>query len=85
MRANARDVIDHGLPRVLDGQPLDILAGARAGAFAHVAKPLGRQLRGFQTRSEQAPDDVVGEEFHAAIGVMDDKELTKNSRVPSSL
>ena len=35
----------------------------------------GCELRRFQARSQQAAHHVIGEQLHAAVGVMDDEEL----------
>jgi len=73
--ADAGDVVEDGLLLIFDGEPFDIFAGARAGAFADVTEAAGSEFGGFEAGVEEIAHDVVGEEFHAAIGVMDDEEF----------
>src|SRR6266851_1034986 len=75
MVADAGDVVEDGLLLIADGEPLDVFTGAGAGAFADVLEALRGERRGFEARGEQVAHDVVGEEFHAAIGVVDDEEF----------
>src|SRR5260370_3507386 len=75
MIADAGDVIDHGLLLVADGEPLDVFTGAGARALADILEALRGESRGFEARGKQIAHDVIGEEFHAAIGMMDDEEF----------
>jgi hypothetical protein len=73
--ADAGDVIEDGLFLVFDGEPFDVFAGTRAGALANVAEAARAKLSGFEAGVEKIAHDVVGEEFHATIGVMDDEKF----------
>lgn len=73
--AYALDIVDDGLLPVGDGEELDVLRGARAGAFADILEAFGRESRGFERVGKETTDDVVSEELHAAVGVMDDEEF----------
>src|SRR5260370_39160443 len=75
MIADAGDVIDHGLLLVADGEPLDVFTGAGARALADILETLSRERRGFGARGKQIAHNVVGEEFHAAIGGVNDEEF----------
>src|SRR5882724_8194834 len=75
MVANARDIVEHGLLLVLDGEPFDEFTGAGSPSLADVLEPLGGQLRCFQAGSQQAAHDIAGKEFHAAIGMVNDEEF----------
>src|SRR5260370_31197402 len=75
MIADAGDVIDHGLLLVADGEPLDVCTGAGARAVADMLETLSRERRGFEARGKKIAHNVVGEEFHAAIGVVNDEEF----------
>ena len=58
-----------------DRQPLDVLAGARSWAFADVTEAARGELRRFQAGGQQATHHFVGEELHAAVGVMNDEKF----------
>lgn len=73
--ADAGDIVEDRLLLVLDGEPFDEFAGARAGAFANIAKAVGSKLGGFEAGIEKVTHGVVGKELHAAIGVMNDEEF----------
>ncbi len=73
--ADAGDVVEDGLLLIFDGEPFDVLAGAGAGALADIAEAARGEFGGFEAGVEEIAHDVVGEEFHAAIGVMDDEKL----------
>ncbi len=75
MIADAGNVIEDRLFLVFDGEPFDVLAGAGAGALADIAEAARGEFGGFEAGVEEIAHDVVGEEFHAAIGVMDDEEF----------
>ncbi len=46
-----------------------------AGAFADIFEAFGREGCGFEAVGKEAADDFVGEELHAAVGVVDDEEF----------
>src|SRR5258708_34356269 len=75
MIADAGDVVEHGLFLVADGEPLDVFTGAGARALADILETLRGERRGFEARGKQIAHDIVGKEFHAAIGMMDDEEF----------
>src|SRR5712664_1824659 len=52
-----------------------LASGAGARALADILETLSRERRGFEARGKQIAHDVIGEEFHAAIGMMDDEEF----------
>ena len=66
---------------VRDREPVDVRRGLRAGAGADVVEALGTQRRGLEAVRQEPGDDLVGEELHAAVGVVDDEPFL----VPSSL
>ncbi len=73
---DARHVIHHALPLVLDRQPVDVLARRRPRPGADIGEPLRRQLRGLEAVAQQPAHDLIGEELHPAIGVVDDEPLS---------
>jgi len=73
--ADARNVIKDCLFLVFDDEPFDVFASARAGALANVAETAGSEFGSFEAGIEKIAHNVVGEEFHAAIGVMDDEKF----------
>ncbi len=75
MITDAGDVIDHGLLLVADREPLDVFTGAGARALANILETLRGERRGFEARGKQIANGVAGEEFHAAIGVVNDEEF----------
>jgi hypothetical protein len=75
--ADAGDVIEDSLFLALDSEPFDVFAGTRTRAFADVAEAIGSEFGSFKAGIEEAAHDVVGEKFHAAIGVMDDEEFAR--------
>jgi hypothetical protein len=66
---------DDGLVLVFDGELFDELRGGGTGAFADIFEALGSEGGGFKAVGEEAAHDVVGEEEHAAVGVVDDEEF----------
>src|SRR4051794_26781411 len=70
MVTNACDVLGDALGVVGDRKPVDVLRFGRAGTCADVGKPLGAELGGLEAVPEQAADDVVCEELHAAVRVV---------------
>src|SRR6267378_2151006 len=75
MVANARNIVEDSLLLILDGEPLDEFTGTGSRSLAYILEPLGGQLRCFQAGSQQAAHDIVGEEFHAAIGMVNDEKF----------
>src|SRR3979490_3332126 len=73
--ADAGHVCDDGLVLVFDGEPLDELCGGGTGAFADICEAFRSEGGGFQAVGEEAAHHIVGEEEHAAIGVVDDEEF----------
>ena len=58
-----------------DREPVDVAAVGRSRPLAHVGETVGAELRGLETRLEQATHHIVGEELHAAVGVVDHEPL----------
>jgi hypothetical protein len=77
MIADAGDVVEHGLLLAVDGEPLDVFTGARAWTLANILETLRGERGGFEAGCQQIAHDVVGEEFHAAIGVVNDEEFAR--------
>src|SRR6266850_7969013 len=77
MVANARNIVEDSLLLVLDGKPFDEFTGAGSRSLADVREPLGGQLRCFQAGSQQVADDIAVEEFHAAIGMVNDEKFAR--------
>src|SRR5271166_3890418 len=73
--ANACHIVEHSSLLVFDGEPLDVLASARTGPFADIAEATGSEFGGLQAGIQKTAHDVVSEEFHSAIGVMEDEEF----------
>jgi hypothetical protein len=42
-----------------------------------IAKPVGRELRGLEATGKEIPHQLIGEEQHAAVGVVNDEELIR--------
>jgi hypothetical protein len=76
MIADASDVVEDGLFLIADGKPLDVFTSAGAGAFAEVLETLRSERGGFEAGGEETAHDVVGEKFHATIGMVNDEEFT---------
>ena len=77
MFSDALDVIHDCLLLIGDGEPVDGITGARAGPLANVLEAFGCECSGFQAVCEQTAHHIIGEKFHAAIGVMDDKKFAR--------
>src|SRR5882672_1410634 len=75
MVANARNIVEDSLLLILDGEPLDEFTGTGSRSLAYILEPLGGQLRCFQAGSQQAAHDIAGEEFHAAIRMVNDEKF----------
>ena len=75
------DVVNDSLLLIANRQPLDVFTGAGPGAAADVAESIRRQFGGLQTRSQQSVHDVIGEERHSAISMMDDKEFARSKQL----
>ena len=68
--------VGHDALRVVaDREPVDVRRLGGAGAGADVVEALRSQRRGVQAAGEQVAHDGVGEELHAAVGVVDDEPL----------
>ncbi len=76
MVANAGNIVEDSLLLILDGEPFDEFTGAGSRSLADVLEPLSGQLRCFQAGSQQVAHDIAGEEFHAAISMVNDEEFT---------
>src|SRR3954447_3970204 len=70
MVTNACDCLGDALGVLGDRKPVDVLRFGRAATCADVGKPLGAELGGLEAVPEQAADDVVCEELHAAVRVV---------------
>src|SRR5579864_6053078 len=77
MLANTPHVIAHTLLLIADGKPLDEFSCARSRALSDILKSFIREGCRFQAVGEQSAHYFVGEEFHAAIGVVNDKPLSR--------
>src|SRR6266478_5180443 len=77
MLPNSLHIIADALLLVADGEPLDEFSCMRSGAFADILKSFVREGCRFQAAGQQSAHHVVGEEFHAAIGVVNDKPLPR--------
>ena len=70
-------IVDDGLGLVADREPVEVCGLGGAGAGADVHEAFGAQLGGLEGVREQSADDLVGEELHAAVGVVDDEPLLR--------
>ena len=68
-------VIGDALVAVGDGEPVDALAFAGAGAGADVVEAVLAELCGLEALVEESGHDVVCEELHTTVGVVDHKPL----------
>src|SRR6202044_3294876 len=73
--SDALDIVDDGPLLVGDGEEIGELRCAGAGAFAHILETFSRESCRFKGAGKQTTDDIVGEELHAAVGVMDNEEF----------
>src|SRR6185312_8391608 len=75
------DVVDDAAGVVADREPLDVLAlgGARAGADVDEAV-VGERCRP-EAAGQQVLHDLVREELHAAVGVVDDEPLLRTEEL----
>lgn len=78
----ALDVLQHAFLLILDGQPIDIFAIGAARTFAAVMPAGGIDGSGLQASGQQTAHDLVGEGFHAAVGMVDDEPLAGSTRNP---
>src|SRR5262249_34570849 len=62
---------------VLHREPVDELTFRRAWALADIAKAGGSQLRGLEALGQETPHQLVGEEQHSAVRMMNDEELLR--------
>src|SRR5580693_941324 len=81
MSPNTFDVVNDGLLLIANRQPLDVFTSAGPGTAADVAESVRRQFGGLQTRSQQSAHDIIGEERHSAISMMDDKEFARSKQL----
>jgi hypothetical protein len=79
--ADAGYVGEDGVGLVFDGEEFDELGCGRARAFAYVFEALGGEGGGFEAVGEEATDDIVREELHAAVGVVDDEEFLRAEKL----
>src|SRR5215469_10412377 len=77
MVANAPDVRYDGRRIILHGEPIDKLTFRRPRPLPDIAKAVGGELGGLETTGKEIPHHLVGEEQHAAVGVVDDEELIR--------
>jgi len=77
MLPNSLHVIAHAPPLISDGKPFDEFASARSGAFPDILKSFFRKGCSFQAIGQQSAHYLVGKEFHAAIGVVNDEPLLR--------
>ena len=75
MVADALHVLEHALLLVGDGEPTDVLAFGRTAPAARIVPAAGVDAGGLEAAAQQLAHDVVGEGFHAAVGVVDDEPL----------
>ena len=75
--ADPLDVLGDAGGVVRDRQEVDVVARVGAGPLADVGEAVGAELGGLQAARQQAPDHVVGEELHAAVGVVDHEPLRR--------
>jgi hypothetical protein len=74
---NAFRVILHAGFQVTEGQPLDLRPLCRAWPHAHVAPALLVDDSSVEAAGEQVAHDLVGEQLHAAVGVVNDEKLLR--------
>ena len=77
MFPDALHIITHALSLIAYGKPLDKLSRPRSRTFSDILKSFIRESRRFEAVGQQPTHHVVGEEFHAAIGVVNDKPLPR--------
>ena len=75
MRPDPGHVLHDTLALSLDRQPVDVVAFVRSGPATDIVEAVRTQCGRLQAAGEQAAHHVVGEELHAAVGVMDDEPL----------
>ncbi len=75
MRADAPHVFGDARLEILEGQPFDIVAVDAAGAGPMIMPAMFVDRRRIEALFQQAANDLVVEQLHAAIAVMDDEPL----------
>src|SRR5512139_2248393 len=75
MVADALHVLEHALLLVGNGEPADVFALWRTASAAGIVPAAGVDAGGLEAAAQQLAHDVVGEGFHAAVGVVDDEPL----------
>jgi len=77
MVANAPHVGDNTGRVILYREPINELTFCRSGTLPDIAKAGGSELRGLEATGKEVPHQLVGEEQHAAVGVVNDEKLTR--------
>src|SRR5262249_32539976 len=77
MVADAPHVGENGGRIILHREPINELTFRRSGTFPDIAKAAGRELCGLEAAGKEISHHLVGEEQHAAVGVVDDEELVR--------
>src|SRR6266436_2240853 len=77
MVANAPHVGDNTGRIILHREPINELTFCRSGTLSDIAKAGGSELRGLEATGKEVPHHLVGEEQHAAVGVVNDEKLTR--------
>ena len=75
MLTDATHVVNYGTGLVGDSEPVDLATHGRARALTHVVEALRAERGGLEAALQQATHHAVGEELHAAVGVVNDKPL----------
>ena len=81
MPPTSLNVVNDRLLLVRDQEELHKLRGTAARALADTLEAFRREGRGFERSGEETPNDIVGEELHAAIGVVNDEELSRSEEL----
>ena len=80
MIPNAFHVLGHAFFLGLDGEPVDVIALSAARTLAAIVPAIRVDGSGFQAAGEQIAHDFIGEQLHAAVGVMDDEPFPRSQQ-----
>ena len=81
MVAHFLHVIDHSLTIIGEGQPIDLRPLRGTGPLPDIAPAVFVDHRLLETLGEQVTHDLVVEEHHAAVGVVNDEKFLRSEQL----
>ncbi|GCC45103.1 hypothetical protein chiPu_0029473 [Chiloscyllium punctatum] len=81
MASDPLHILEHTLGIVLKRMPVDELARDRTAFVFWIRPCLAIELRGAQIVRQEVADDLVGEQLHPAIAMMDDEPFIRSEQL----